>query len=179
VRCLVESPQTHVGIHLALGLLAAVGHRSLGRHAALEDRLRRRQAARLNRILLFDLLLLVFLFLDATEVVHQACKGAVPMDEIVIRAGLDDMTVLERVDLVDLREKVESVRDEDDRLAELLELEEGTLKDTRADVRVERRKRVIEGHHVGVKVERARNVDTLTLAACKVRRVGGRGCSQR
>ena len=84
--------------------------------------------------------------------------------------GLDDHALVhEHVEVADLAREVELVRDDDHRHPRLGELAHDAehLAD---ELRVERRGRLVEEHHLGVEAERARDRDPLLLPARELRR---------
>ena len=117
---------------------------------------------RLGLIILDRLLLLLELALLAPKLVHEPRKVAVRGHQVRIGAVLGDAPVDHRVDVVDLREEVQRVRDEDARLV-FGGAQEDVVEDVLADVRVERRDGVVEDLDVRPDVDRAADVDALLL----------------
>ena len=128
----------------------------------------RRPVIRLATHGCLDRVLLLFRFLVrlilGPEVADQTSESAVLRLELVIRPLLDDSSVVHGDDMVDMRQKVEGVGDEDPRLARKRTLD-GIEEDSSAHSGVEGRQRIVQCDDVGVEVQRSGDVDTLFLSA--------------
>lgn len=97
-----------------------------------------------DRLLLLGLVVLPLVLEVAAKLVHELAERALLVaDEVGVGALLRHLAVLEADDVVDAREEVQGVRDEDARLAGE-GAEDGVVEQVLADVRIDLR----EGHDI-------------------------------
>ena len=117
------------------------------------DRLRREVLAGVDEAVLLEAVLLVV----------ELPVAAVQREQLVVRAALDDLAVLEHQNLIGAPDRRQPVRD-DERRAPLPQRPQAVL-DQRLALAVEARRRLVEDQDARVRENRARDGDALPLAA--------------
>ena len=98
------------------------------------------------------------------KVLDQIEKVAAGCHQLGIGAGFVNAAIVHRDHLVAVFQVLDGVRHKKNRLATLAQRNDGIVKECFADMRIDRRQRVVETHNVGVVVQRTRNVQALLLA---------------
>lgn len=148
---------------IALLLLHESRTRGLGRSILLLARL-----LCLNLSNRLGNLLFLLLLGERSELGDQAAEGLASLDEVVVRALLDDASVLQEQDVVGLGKDIQVVGDEYSSLVCERAAQKALLDDVLGHASVDGRERVIEEDNVGAKVDGSGKTDSSLLSSTEV-----------